>query len=109
MAPGVKDIAWFNERGEPISPDAWNDPEQRVIMLRRAGFSGGGKIAIVTLCLNPSAEDIRFRLPEPIIPARILIDSARPDVSEEPIAGNDVEVLARGAVLVGTTHDVPPQ
>jgi hypothetical protein len=30
-------------------------------------------------------------------------------VSEEPIAGNEVEVLARGAVLVGTTHDVPPQ
>jgi glycogen operon protein len=109
MAPGVKDIAWFNERGEPISSDAWNDPEQRVIMLRRAGFSGGGKIAIVTLCLNPSAEDIRFRLPEPIIPARILIDSARPDASEEPIAGNEVEVLARGAVLVGATHDVPPQ
>src|SRR5215470_8522007 len=99
MAPGVKDIAWFNECGEPISPDAWNDPEQRVIMLRRAGFSGGGKIAIVTLCLNPSAEDIQFRLPPPVIPARILIDSARPDVSEQPIAGNEIEVLARGAVL----------
>jgi glycogen operon protein len=109
MAPGVKDIAWFNELGEPISSDAWNDPEQRVIMLRRAGFSGGGKIAIVTLCLNPSAEDIKFRLPEPIIPARILIDSAKPDVSEAPIAGNEIEVLARGAVLVGATHDVPPQ
>jgi hypothetical protein len=48
-------------------------------------------------------------LPEPIIPARILIDSARPELPEEPIAGNELEVLARGAVLVGATHDVPPQ
>ncbi|MBV9426893.1 MAG: glycogen debranching protein GlgX [Bradyrhizobiaceae bacterium] len=109
MAPGVKDIAWFDEHGEPISPDAWNNPEQRVITLRRAGFSGGGKIAILTLCLNPSAENIRFRLPPPVIPARILIDSARPDVAEAPIADNEVEVLARSTVLVGASHDIPPQ
>ena len=35
-APGVNDIAWFDEQGGGISPAAWNDPEQRTLMLRRA-------------------------------------------------------------------------
>src|SRR5215470_686165 len=99
MAPGIKDIAWFDERGESISPEAWNNPEQRVLTVRRAEETPGGAVDILTLCLNPSNEDRRFLLPPPTLPARVLIDSARPDVSEQPIAGNEIEVLARGAVL----------
>ena len=32
-APGIADIAWFGEDGETISIDAWNDPQQRALVL----------------------------------------------------------------------------
>ena len=35
-APGVLDIDWFDEHGEAISAEAWNDPEERLLALRRA-------------------------------------------------------------------------
>ena len=36
ILPGVPDIAWFDERGQVLSPDAWNDSEARALALRRA-------------------------------------------------------------------------
>jgi isoamylase len=107
-APGILDIAWFDERGEPISAEAWNNPEQRALTVRRADDGPDGAVVLFTLCLNPSAEVCRFRLPPPVLPARVLIDSARPDVSEEAVANNEVEVLAHGAVLVGANFQAKP-
>src|SRR3954471_13837263 len=34
--PGVLDIAWFDEHGQVLSPDAWNNPAERSMVLRRA-------------------------------------------------------------------------
>jgi|SRR5712691_9402122 len=107
-APGVPDIAWFDERGEVISIEAWNNPEERVIALRRAGADADGAVSILTLCLNPSGEDRRFRLPPPLLPARAVIDSARPDLPERDAAANEVDVLARSAVLIAARHEAPP-
>jgi glycogen operon protein len=104
-APGIKDIAWFDERGESISSEAWNNPEERVLTVRRADAAEDGSVNILTLCLNPSNEDRRFRLPPPVLPARVLIDSARPDVAEEAVVDNEVDVLAHGAVLVAAHNE----
>ena len=104
-APGILDIAWFDERGEPISPEAWNNPEQRVLAVRRADTDPDNAVILLTLCLNPSSEKRRFRLPPPVVPARILIDSARPEAAEEPVVNNEIEVLAHGAVLVGASYE----
>ena len=35
-APGIFDIAWFNEDGENIPEASWNNPEHRLLCLRRA-------------------------------------------------------------------------
>ena len=34
-APGIADIAWFDQSGETIPVEAWNDIEQRTLILRR--------------------------------------------------------------------------
>jgi glycogen operon protein len=103
-APGIQDIAWYDDRGEIITADAWNNPEQRVITVRRAQTSRDGSIVLLTLCLNPSAENRRFRLPPPLDGARVLIDSARPEISDQAVESDEVEVLAHGAVLVAATY-----
>ena len=55
-APGIADIAWFDERGDIIPAEDWNDPNQRVLVLRRAMCREDGKISILTLILNPTGE-----------------------------------------------------
>src|SRR5665213_1169312 len=35
-ARGVLDMAWFDEQGGTISPEEWNNPEERCLVLRRS-------------------------------------------------------------------------
>jgi len=107
-AAGIPDIAWFDERGETIAAEAWNNPEQRVLMVRRAEEASDGAVDVLTLCLNPWNDDIRFRLPPPALPARVLVDSTRPEIADEPVVDNEVNVPAHGAVLVAARTEAKP-
>ena len=104
-APGVRDIEWFDTRGEIISEQAWNNGEERILAVRRAATEHDGTIPILTLLLNPTAEPVRFRLPGPRLPTRILIDSATPDAPERDIEGEEIEVAGRSAVLTISIHE----
>ncbi|MFJ5486822.1 glycogen debranching protein GlgX [Hansschlegelia beijingensis] len=98
-APGVLDIAWFDEHGAPISEEAWNDPAERTLTLRRAERREDGSTPILTLMLNPTDKDRAFRLPSPGLPTFLLIDSARPDAPERLVDRDVVQVAAKSAVL----------
>jgi isoamylase len=102
-APGLTDIAWFDQQGNPISDQSWNNPEERIIVLRQAARDedDDDQVSVLTLLLNPTAENRTFLLPEPHIPFRVLIDTDAPDAPERDLDGAKIEVAARSAVLVG--------
>lgn len=104
-AQGIPDISWFNESGMTISAEAWNDAEERTLVLRRAMSGTEGKIAILTLLLNPTNELRRFRLPAPRMPSRILLDSAADEPGERMIDGGDIPVAAHAAVLLHAEYE----
>jgi isoamylase len=108
-APAIADIAWFDETGGTLSADAWNDPGQRTLVLRRAMPNPDGKIAILTLLLNPTDEHRQFRLPPPHLPARILLDSAAQEADASEVQGSDVPVQAHSAVLLHAVYDPEAQ
>jgi isoamylase len=99
-AASVQDIAWFDEQGGGISPEAWNDPQQRTLMLRRAAENGDGKVTILTLLLNPTPEDRRFQLPPPNLPSVVLLDSAAAEDAVSTVIGGSLTVAAHAAVLI---------
>jgi isoamylase len=99
-APGLADISWFDQHGEPISEEAWNNPEERIIVLRRAGRSMDGAISALTLIMNPMVEKMTFRLPAPRMPTRVLVDTDKPELAEHDIEGHEIMVAGRSAVLV---------
>src|SRR5205085_8380412 len=106
-APGVRDIEWFDAKGEIISEQAWNNGEERILSVRRAATEHDGTIPILNLLLNPTAEAVRFRLPMlpmPPMPTHILIDSAIPDGPERDVEGDEIEVAMRSAVLAVSIH-----
>ena len=98
--PGVRDIAWFDEHGGGISPAAWNDPQQRTLMLRRAAADEHGRVTILTLLLNPTEKPRPFRLPPPALDSVVLIDSAAPEAAGQVVSRGRVNVGAHSAVLV---------
>jgi len=99
-APGLLDIEWFDERGAIIPAEAWNNPEERTLVLRRAAWLPDGKATVVTLMLNPTEEDRVFTLPRPALPTRILVDTAAPDEPERELERSELLVSSRSAVLL---------
>jgi len=99
-APGIADIAWFDQAGGTISVEAWNDQEQRKLILRRAMPNRAGKVTILTLLLNPSDQQLVFQLPQPHLRDRVLLDSANPELTQHDATGPDVSVAAHSAVLL---------
>jgi len=86
--------------GGQISPDAWNNPTESALMLRRATIDDEGVVVAATLLLNPSEEDRVFALPPPALPTRMLLDTALPDAPEQEIERAEVMVSARSAILL---------
>jgi glycogen operon protein len=104
-ASGIADIAWFDQTGGTISVEAWNDVEQRTLILRRAMRGPDGKVTILSLLLNPGEQPCDFRLPPPDLPSRVLLDSAAPEPHEYPMTGNAISVAAHSAVLLYAEYD----
>jgi isoamylase len=105
-APGVLDIQWFDVHGNVISDGSWNNGEERVLALRRASRNADGSVPILSLYLNPTAHEVRFRIPPPELPTRLLIDSGAPDAPERDITGDEIAVAARSAALTISVHKV---
>jgi glycogen operon protein len=104
LARGVTDISWFDQHGVPITVEGWNNPEERVIVLRRAARHD--TVQALTLVLNPTGRTLDFRLPPPPVPLRVLIDTDQPDAPERDLAGDHIAVAARSAVLLVGVHQV---
>ncbi len=96
---GVADIGWFDQRGATMPSDAWNDVEQRTLILRRAMRGHEGAATILTLLLNPTEQVRQFRLPEPRVPSRILLDTAVPEAGQREVRDH-VSVEAHAATLL---------
>ncbi|MDR6787479.1 glycogen operon protein [Sphingomonas sp. BE138] len=96
---GVNDIEWWDERGQQLSPEDWQNPEGRALMMRRAARTEDGGIEAVSLLLNASGDAVTFTLPPPQATRIVLIDSAKPEQGELEM-DDSYEVAPQGAVLV---------
>jgi isoamylase len=100
VLPGLHDVGWFDERGEPLSIEAWQDPEGRAFTLRRAGPGLTGETEVLLMMLNASATALRFTPPPPHLEWHVLVDSADPDAPPCPLGASDLEVAARALVVL---------
>ena len=101
IAPGVTAIAWYDIDGHGMSQSAWDDPQGRVLALRRAAENPEDDTVDITLTLlNASDADITFKLPEPRLQWRCVLDSARPDEPDWMVEQEHVVVQAHSLVLL---------
>ena len=107
-SPGhaVNDIEWWDERGSQLSPEDWQNPDGRALAMRRAMKLDDGCIESINLLLNAGDEPISFALPGPPADRVLLIDSARPDVEEEPLS-DEYELAPHSAALIRARFEQP--
>jgi len=91
--PGIPDVSWFDERGEPLTPEGWHDPQGRLLVLRRAARTDAG-VEVSLLLLNGGEEDRAVTLPLPALPWISVLDSAEP-LAEERVVQTAIEALPR--------------
>ena len=100
LGDGFNDIAWFDEKGTPMSDEAWTFAEGRLLMCRRICRHAESGLASTLLILNASSTSHEFRLPSSAIARTLVIDSADPDRAEEEIVGGTFDVEAHSCVLL---------
>ncbi|MEA3120536.1 MAG: isoamylase, partial [Paraburkholderia sp.] len=94
VLPEIKDVGWFDERGEPLTSEAWQDPEGRALTLRRAGAGLDGEIEVLLLMHNAGDAPLSFTLPPPRLEWKVLIDTTKPDTHPQPFEGEALEIGA---------------
>ena len=99
---GINDVEWWDERGHHLSPEDWQNPEARALVMRRATRNEAGEVEAMSLLLNAGTDPLTFHLPPPGNKRMVLIDSAKPDQGELEI-GDEYEVAPQGAVLLTWT------
>lgn len=102
VAPDLRDIDWFDERGQYLSPDDWHNEAGRALMMRRIRRKADGMLESILMLMNASDEPLTFKLPQPKFARTLVIDSADPAAHEREI-GEEIEVRDHAViVLVGT-------
>lgn len=104
IAPGIPDIDWWDERGERLGPEDWDNSEGRALMMRLARRLEDGRIDIVALLLNSSPEPLVFNLPPPSTLRKLLVDSAYPEIEEHEIRDSYL-LMDRAAAIIAWTID----
>ncbi|WP_218014829.1 glycogen debranching protein GlgX [Teichococcus rhizosphaerae] len=98
--PGLPDTAWFDADGTLMTPERWNDPEGRVLQLRRAGAAEAGGVEVTLLLLNASERDRVATLPAPALAWVSVLDTTDPEAPGHPVAGATLRLAARSARLL---------
>ncbi|MGF6607981.1 isoamylase [Paraburkholderia sp. WSM4175] len=100
VLPGLFDVGWFDEHGDPLTIEAWQDPEGRAFTLRRAGPGLNGETEVLLLMLNAHEEPLQFAPPAPHLEWHVLLDTADPERAPQRLATAELEVAAHGLVIL---------
>jgi glycogen operon protein len=99
---GIHDADWFDQHGQPMTPEAWGEPEARTLSLRRSLKSPGGRVEVMLVLFNADCAGQEFVLPEPDLPWTMLLDSAYPEIPATPLNAGRTQVAAYSVrLLVG--------
>ncbi|WP_426955844.1 glycogen debranching protein GlgX [Muricoccus radiodurans] len=105
--PGLQDTQWFDQMGEPMTPEAWGNPVAKTFAMLRADPAESGGADTVLLLMNADSADQPFTLPPTGRNWCVLLDSANPADEERMLDEEEatVTVGARSVVLLWARLD----
>lgn len=101
VAPGIAHVVWYDMDGSPMSQDAWDYPEGRVLGLQRACSLSDGQTEVSLLLMNASDQAIDFELPgEPVLDWVCRLNSAQPKAPDSLVTSATQAVAAHSVILL---------
>ena len=99
LGDGLRDIAWFDERGEELAGDAWQNPEARALTVQRASIDAYGKADVVLMFVNAGHDPITFNFPMPRRRWYLLVDSAADETETRETTETALEVQGHSVAV----------
>ena len=111
ILPNLPRVSWYDMDGTPMTDEAWEYSEGRVLGLRRAAILPNEDVDASLLLVNGGPDDIEFTLPEMDCQWVLALDTGAPQNARADHGDNSVVVVAHGVVLLtcvivaGSTHE----
>src|SRR5271165_6892291 len=83
--PQVRDIEWFDENGDTMRLEDWQNWEGRLLCLRRARRLDNGRAELCLLLVNNTTNEHLFQLPQPVFEWSVRVDTADLKIVDQPI------------------------
>jgi glycogen operon protein len=99
VAPGFRDVEWYDETATTLTPERWADGAANLLMLQRA-VPDKNSIDVTLLMLNASQADHSFLYPHSNLSWIVEADSAQPDATAWGVKDGNMLVRAQSAVLM---------
>jgi isoamylase len=98
--PQVRDAEWFDENGDIMRGEDWQNPEGRLLCLRRAARLDPQRTEVSLLLTNNTQEARSFQLPDPPLSWTLRLDSDDPTGGERLVQTASVEVAPHSVLLL---------
>jgi glycogen operon protein len=108
VAPGMREVAWFDESGAEMTLDTWGYTEGRLLALRRAQAYGDKRADVTLILINATPETHTFHLPQPVVAWRLACNSAMPAAPEAAWTEPTIDVEGRSVILLAATVRTEP-
>jgi glycogen operon protein len=93
---GVKDMAWYTEKGVEFSPSDWGDPKRKSI----SGYLFDGQRYVMCI-MNANFNEVKWMLPkDPAGSWKVIIDSSLKLKEKEEIASNSLLTVPGWSVVL---------
>jgi isoamylase len=102
LGDGISDIGWFDERGQPLSQDAWHYSEGRAMSVRRASRHADDQVDIVLMFVNGANDPLSFTFPDPPRQWFLLLDSASGTAPRQAVLQPEMEVPGHSVMVFAT-------
>jgi glycogen operon protein len=99
---GVHEVDWFDERGQALLPDDWQNPEGRALVMRRARRpedKEGAEAEVTLLFINGDLNPITCQVPAPAADWHCLLNSATPGQPCQAVEGPELVLEGKSVVL----------
>jgi glycogen operon protein len=103
----VRDIEWFDENGDTMRQEDWQDPDGRLLSVRRVVRRRDGRAEASLLLINNQAGARSFQLPQPQFAWWLRLDSADVQRADHEVDQSAIEVASQSIVLLTAIVEAP--
>jgi isoamylase len=105
--PQVKDVEWFDENGDLMRGEDWQNQEGRLLCLRRASRLDERRAEVTLVLTNNTMDAHAFQLPDPTFDWWLRLDSDDPHGAEVEMTGSTLQVAPHSVQLLTAIVEWP--